>query len=184
MLKNIRVIIVLFIMLSYQQGIAQKEKPDYRKLHYLSEEEMYMEFDASRDFYVTDPPPGPVRNVAEFEQMQSVLIRYPLSIPVGLVKEMAEDCRVLTIVANSSQQQTALNYYQNNGVNTANCDFLIAPTDSQWTRDYGPWFVFDGDRQPGIVNFPYNRPRPNDNDIPLKVADYLDIAKYGMKIYI
>ena len=27
--------------------------------------------------YRTDPPPGPVRNVAEYEPMQGVLIRYP-----------------------------------------------------------------------------------------------------------
>jgi agmatine/peptidylarginine deiminase len=181
-MQQVRAIIILLIILCYQHGIAQKGKPDYRKLHYLSEEEMYMDFDASRDFYVTDPPLGPVRNVAEFEQMESVLIRYPLDIPVSLVIEMAEDCRVLTIVASSSQQQTALNYYQSNGVNTANCDFLVAPSDSQWTRDYGPWFIFDGNREPGIVNFPYNRPRPNDNDIPIEVADYMGVDLYGMNL--
>ncbi len=182
-MKNINTaLFISFIILFGQQVLAQKEKPDYRKLHYLSEEEMHMEFDASRDFYVTDPPDGAVRNVAEFEQMQSVVVSYPLGIPVSLVREMAEDCRVLTLVANSSQQQTAFNYYQNNSVNTDNCDFLIAPTDSWWTRDYGPWFVFDGNNQPGIVNFPYNRPRPNDNDVPIEIAEYLDIDLYGMNL--
>jgi len=180
--KKITVLFILFIILFGRQSLAQKEKPDYRKLHYLSEEEMHREFDASRDFYVTDPPEDPVRNVAEFEQMQSVVISYPLGIPVSLVKEMANDCRVLTLVANSSQQQTALNYYQNNNVDIDNCDFLIAPTDSWWTRDYGPWFVFDGSNQPGIVNFPYNRPRPNDNDVPIKIAQYLGIDLYGMNL--
>jgi len=180
--QKIAAILIFLTAFCYQQVAAQKAKPDYRKLHYLSEEEMHMEFDASRDFYITDPPLAPVRHVAEFEQMQSVLVRYPLDIPVALVREIAEDCHVLTIVASSSQQQTALNYYQSNNVNTENCDFLIASSDSEWTRDYGPWFVFDGNKQPGIVNFPYNRPRPNDNEIPIEVADFLDIDLYGMNL--
>ena len=182
MYKFITGLAIVLLTFYGQQSLAQKEKPDYRKLHYLSEEEMNMKFDPTRNFYETDPPEGPVRNVAEFDQMQSVLVHYPLDIPVSLVKEMAEDCHVLTIVANSSQQQTALNEYQSNGVNTDNCDFLIAPSDSEWTRDYGPWFVFDGNRQPGIVNFPYNRPRPNDNDIPIRVAEYMGIDLYGMNL--
>lgn len=161
---------------------GQDKKPDWRKLHYISEEEMHQQFDFKRDFYETDPPLQPVRNVAEFEQMQAVLVRYPFGIPINLVKEMAKDIEVVTIVANASQEQTVLAQYTANGVNTENCSFLYANTDSYWTRDYGPWFVFDGNNQPGIVNFPYNRPRPNDNDIPIHVADYLGIDLYGMNI--
>ena len=157
-------------------------KPDYRKLHYLSEEEMLTPFDPSRDFYPTDPPEGEIRNVAEFDQMQGVLVRYPFGIPIELIWEMAEYIPVVTIVANASQQQTVTTTYQNNNVNMDNVEFLIAPSDSYWVRDYGPWFVFDGNNQPGIVNFPYNRPRPNDNDIPIRVSEYLDIELYGMSL--
>ena len=39
----------------------------------------------------TDPPPDPVRNIAEFERMQGVLIRYPFGISTSMIKEMAED---------------------------------------------------------------------------------------------
>lgn len=161
---------------------SQEKKPDWRKLHYLSEEEMHQAFDAGRNFYETDPPLGPVRNVAEFDQMQGVLVRYPFGIPLELVRELAEDIEVVTIVANASQQQTVLSQYENADVNTDNCSFLIAPTDSYWTRDYGPWFVFDGNDAPGIVNFPYNRPRPNDNDIPIRVSEMLGIDLYGMNL--
>lgn len=161
---------------------SQDKKPDWRKLHYLSEEEMNTPFDASRDFYETEPPIGPVRNVAEFDQMQAVLVRYPFGIPLELVREMAEDIEVVTIVANASQQQTVLTQYENANVNTDNCSFLVAPTDSYWTRDYGPWFIFDGNDEPGIVNFPYNRPRPNDNDIPIRVSEMLGIDLYGMNL--
>ncbi len=163
-------------------SMVSQSQPDWRKLHYLSEEEMNTPLTKSRSFYATDPPEGEIRNVAEFDQMQAVLIRYPFGIPLELIREMAEDTRVLTLVANASQQQSVTTQYQNNNVNLDNCDFLIAQTDSYWTRDYGPWFVFDGTNQPGIVNFPYNRPRPNDDDIPIEIAEYLDIDLYGMDL--
>ena len=47
-------------------------------------------------------------------------------------------------------------------------EFLVRANDSIWTRDYGPWFIFDANGELGIVNHTYNRPwRPNDNYIPL-----------------
>ena len=32
----------------------------------------------------TDPPPTPIRNIAEFEPMQGVLIRYPFGISTSI----------------------------------------------------------------------------------------------------
>jgi len=162
---------------------AQKKGPDYRKLHYLSQEEMLKPLNFARDFIETDPPTPEVRNVAEFDQMQAVLVRYPFGVPISLIKEMAEETEVITIVASAGAQQTVETIYIENGVNMDNTAFLMAPTDSYWVRDYGPWFVFDGDKNPGIMDFPYNRPRPNDNNIPAAVAEYLDIDLYGMNVY-
>ncbi len=174
---------LFFIFFTLLSGFltAQKNQPNWRKLHYLSEEEMYQPLD-NRDFYETDPPEGPVKNVAEFDQMQAVLVRYPFGIPMDLIKDMADYIEVITIVANAAEEQTVTAQYTSNGVNLDNCSFLYAPTNSYWVRDYGPWFVFDGNGDPGIVNFPYNRPRPYDNDIPIKVAQYLDIDLYGMNL--
>ena len=179
---KIKILIVTIITLLVSNHLIGQVKPDYRKLHYLSEEEMLTPFNPLRNFYPTDPPEGDIRNVAEYDQMNGVLVRYPFGIPVELIREMAEDISVTTIVANSSQQQTVTTIYQNNNVNLDNCDFLFAQTDSYWVRDYGPWFVFDGDNQPGIVNFPYNRPRPFDNDIPIRVSEFLDIELFGMNL--
>ncbi len=162
---------------------AEAKGRDYRRLHYLSEEEMNL--DRSKfnvDFTETPPPSGPVRMVGEFEPQQAVLIRYTFGIPYSLIREMAMDIQVITVVANSSQATTVNNLYVSNNVNTANCSYLIAPSDSYWTRDYGPWFIFDGQNQPGIVDFPYNRPRPNDNNIPPKVAQHLGINLFGMNV--
>lgn len=151
--------------------------------HYLSLEEYLQSQDYSRAFYPTDPPEGPVHNIAEFEPMQAVLIRYPFGIPYNLIAEMSQDTKVLTIVTGSSQETTVTGQYNSYGVNLDNCEFLYAPTDSYWTRDYGPWFIIDGNNEFGIVNFRYNRPRPNDNDIPIEVAEYLNINLFGMDVY-
>jgi agmatine deiminase len=130
----------------------------------------------------TDPPPGPVRNVAEFEPMAGVLIRYPLGIPLNLVAAMSQHTTVYTIVGSSYQQNQATSSYTSNGANMANCEFIIAPTNSYWTRDYGPWFVFNGDDDLGVVNFSYNRPRPQDDNIPAVFANEYDLPLYGMNI--
>ena len=42
----------------------------------------------------TDPPPTPIRNIAEFEPMQGVLIRYPFGISTSIIKEIAEDVEI------------------------------------------------------------------------------------------
>jgi agmatine/peptidylarginine deiminase len=47
-------------------------------------------------------------------------------------------------------------------------ELLVEPNNSIWTRDYGPWFVFDGTDQLVIVDHVYNRPsRPSDDLIPV-----------------
>ncbi len=177
--------IVLFIAFG---SITAQTVPEYRKLKYLSKEEMNKPLTQSRNFYPTDPPEGNIRNVAEYDEMQGVLISYAsnyggFGIPYELIREMAEDVNVLTIVGSATEQQTVITLFTNNGVNLDNCDFLISQIDSYWTRDYGPWFIFDGNDEPGIVNFKYNRPRPHDDDIPIEMAEYLDVDLYGMDLF-
>ncbi|MDZ7742943.1 MAG: agmatine deiminase family protein [Bacteroidota bacterium] len=164
---------------------AQTDVPLYKRSHFLSEEEMksHDPTRASREFYPTDPPAGSVRQVAEFERMQSILIRYPFGIPMTMIAEISEDCGVTTLVLNQLQENTVRNQYIANGVNIDNCDFVHAPTDSHWTRDYGPWYITHGQNEIGIVNFPYNRPaRPNDDDVPIVMANELGIDLYGMEL--
>ena len=51
--------------------------------------------------YRTDPPQAPVRNIAEYEPMQGVLIRYPFGISTSLIREMAEDVVIYCLVSSS-----------------------------------------------------------------------------------
>ena len=128
--------------------------------------------------YRTDPPQGPVRNIAEYEPMQGVLIRYPFGISTSLIREMAEDVIIYCLVS-SSQQNSAYNSMNNADVDMNNVEFILGSTDSYWTRDYGPWWVVDGNGEYAIVDFTYNRPRPNDNEAPYKVSEHLGVPYYS-----
>ena len=126
----------------------------------------------------TPPPPQPVRSIAEYEPMQGVLIRYPFGISTSLIAAIAEDVIVYCLVS-SSLQNSANNSMINAGVNMDNVEFIIGSTDQYWTRDYGPWWIVDGNGDIGVVDFTYNRPRPNDNNAPLKVSNHLDVPYYS-----
>jgi len=146
---------------------------------WLNEEEKLRLDEIGKDFRPTLEPPAPVRQPAEFDPMQGVLIRYPLGISTAIIAEMAEDVMVYCVVSLSSQT-AAYNTLNNGGVNMSNVEFLIADTDTYWIRDYGPWFIFNGNNEPGITDFTYNRPRPDDNAIPSFCATYFGINLYSM----
>ena len=181
MKRKFTVIGLLFLLLNVCFTVQSQEKdlPEWRKMKYLSEEEMYKSI-SYRGFVETAPPAGEVRFPAEYEPMQAVMIVYPLGIPYELVKEMAKDCKVITVVS-SLDLEDAKKSYEYYEINMDNCEFLIAKTDSYWIRDFGPWYIFDG-KEPAIVDNKYNRPRPNDDVLPSHFAEYWDIPMYGMNV--
>ena len=157
-----------------------REAPDWKKLHYLSAEEMQTPLRSSFNLSETPAPTDP-RFVAEFEPMQGVMIRYPLGIPVSLVKSLAENCQVYCIVT-QSQQSSARSSFSNAGVNMNRVTFVNATTDSYWVRDYGPWYIFAG-KTPAIVDNVYNRPqRQNDDAFPSVFASLWNLPLYGMNL--
>ena len=162
-------------------AMAQEtKKPDWRKLHYLSEEEM-LSNEKSTLFNETNPPSGDyVRFPAEFEPMQAVTICYPLGIPTSLVKQLSE-CTKVYVIVSSSQQNLARNTFQNAGCNMNNITYYNMSTDSYWIRDYGPWYIFN-DLEPAIVDNVYNRNRPNDNMVPVYMGQQLGLTVYGMNL--
>jgi len=116
--------------------------------------------------------------------MESVIIAYTggFGVPLSLIAEMSQDCHITTIVANASEESNVNSIYSSNGVNLSNCDYVHQNPDSYWTRDYSPWFIAVDDSEVAIVNFPYNRPRPNDNDAPILIANQLGVDLYGMDV--
>ena len=120
------------------------------------------------------------RAIAEFEPMEGVLVRYPFGVPVSLIAEMSEDVMITTILANSSEEATVTSTYSSNGVNMVNTNFEYSPTDTYWIRDYGPWWIEDGTDDVSISDYTYNRPRPDDNNIPGEMATFLSENLYLM----
>ena len=126
----------------------------------------------------TPAPVGDIRPVAEFEPAEAVMVRYPFGIPISLIKEMAKDTKVITLVGSVSERNTVINQYLNNNIDTSMCKFIIHATDTYWTRDYGPWFLAINDSTVSMFDFTYNRPRYNDNQINSVLATYLSMTRY------
>ena len=182
-MRYLRFIIFSFLLTAVNLGFAQEtNKPDWRQLHYLSQEEMEAGFgNRLTNFTATAAPTGTVRFPGEFEPMQAVLVRYPLGLPVSFIKTLAEECKVITLVS-SGNLSAARNAYNNASVNMDNCEFVTITTDSYWVRDYCPWFIFNNN-EPAIVDFRYNRPRENDDIAPVTLAEnYFNIPWYGMDV--
>ena len=179
-MKKILLSFIAFALcLSIKVNAQEQKTPDWKRWHYLSEEEMNTPVRAI-NFVETDPPTGEPRFVAEFEPMQGVMIRYPLGIPTSLVAQLSNNCHVYCIVS-SSYQSSAQSEFQSAGVNMSNVTFVNAASDSYWVRDYGPWYIFE-DRNPAIVDNIYNRPRPNDDNMSGVFATFWNIPMYGMNL--
>ena len=104
-MKTRSTLFLLFVTLFAFSNIVkaqEREVPKWRMMKYLSEEEMNMPV-RNLNFIETPPPTGEVRFPGEYEPMQAVMIVYPLGIPVDLVREMAEDCKVIVIARSSDQ---------------------------------------------------------------------------------
>jgi len=137
----------------------------------------------TRGLLADPPPPAPVRNCAEWEPCTGVLIRYPLGLPYALLRDLDDDVTLHVIVSSGylSQAQTNL---AANLVDMDRVQFLVRNNDSIWTRDYGPWFVFDGQGGIAVIDHTYNRPwRPNDNLIPIYLAQQLGLPVHSHDMY-
>ena len=130
----------------------------------------------------TDPAVGPVRNPGEFEPMTGVIVRYPWGNPTNLLAEYTEDVTLWVIVEDAGDQSAASSSLSSAGANMSHVDWIFAPTNSIWTRDYGPWFLIDGNGDQGINDHIYNRPRPQDDLIPSVIGSDWGIPVYGMDL--
>lgn len=180
-------ILFLFAAITFNLGhlYAQVENglPNNGLTHRLSESEKKFMETLSPDILVTSPPAAPVRNIAEFEPSEAVLIAYKsgFGLPYTVIKDLSNTGDVIIACASSSQS-TALNLLNSNGVNIANCSFLTTPLDSWWTRDYSGWFIADSSNHVAVVDFEYNRPRPNDDAVTALEATLLGVDYYCMDL--
>ena len=134
------------------------------------------EFKNSR---LSDPPSGPVRAAAEWEEVEYLVVTWQSGFQ-GILRQIVaagvEECKVIITTQNES---SVSNYLTAGGVDLTNVIFMDVPWDSIWIRDYGGntiYFDDVGDR--AITDWIYNRPRPNDDVVPSAHALLTDIPIY------
>lgn len=177
-----KLIVYLFIGIISFTTYAQSEHYAKHNFSYsATPEEQQLLKTWYRNTNFTTPPTGPVSAIAEFQPMGGVMISYPLGIPVSLVSELSFITHVKVLVNTASDSNTAKTYFAASGVNMDNVSCWVIPHDSYWTRDYGPWFILDGNDEIGVVDFTYNRPsRPHDDAALEQVTSLMNMNRYEM----
>jgi len=150
------------------------------ELHAFDNNTLETSVDGSRE-NSTDPPPGSeVRTPGQWEELQAVIITWTgfPSIHRQLVQHIQLECEVWIVTTDSTSVK---NNILSNGGSLNNVKFIIAPFNSIWVRDYGPNSVYlAGVDSLAMVNWRYNRNRPNDNNVPIVTGDQYDIPVYSM----
>jgi len=130
------------------------------------------------------PPAGDVDCPSEYSHNEGLLIRWgsyndvltAMTVPITTGDP---DGIVYILVWSASLQASATTALTNAGADMSQVEFIIVDTDTVWIRDYGPRFVSeDGHR--AIVDHTYNRPRPNDNQIPDFIAALWGESSYDI----
>jgi len=182
--------IVLSFTFFYFSANAQQIPQSFKgKTHMMSMDEFDNLHKVGKGFSETEPPHGYIRNMAEFEKMEGVMVTYLkysntigyFGIPVNLIAEMAKDALVYTVVEDTFAMNQVITKYENATVNMKNVVFITSDVNSYWSRDYGPWFIANNN-QVQIVDFPYNRPRPEDDMIPAVFSQQWETQAYGMNL--
>ena len=120
-------------------------------------------------------PVGPITSLGEWEEAESVMTLWTNP---SWIKALSENGSITLISDDQSAAKEWTSWLSRNQISDKNINYLIAPTDSIWVRDYGPWWILDGQNQFGIVDTTYNRPRPHDDKVPGYVARALHIPLF------
>ena len=167
--------ILLFFSVFYLT--AQEELP---KGLTETERELLPQFKFNSHRLISDPPEGPVRAAAEWEEVEYLLVRWTNSyqnILRQIVEVGVQECKVIITTQNES---SVTSYLTNQGVDLTNVEFLNTGSNSIWIRDYGGNTIYSDDvGERALTDWIYNRPRPLDDIMPTEHANMI-----GMPIYV
>jgi len=172
MKKNIIVIILLLII----YRLFAQDLP-----HKLTENEINLlpdYFSLIKPGGYTYPPSSPVRNAAEWEELQAVTITWTSYTPIlrEIIRNAQNECKIIIVCSDSNAVKSNLTA---NGIPLINLVFKIAPFNSVWIRDYMANCVYTNKIDSLLfIDWIYNRPRPQDDVIPEHIANLLNIPLY------
>jgi len=150
---------------------------------YMTEQEIELWKNYVPPINATDdynPPYSPVRTMAEWEELQAVQITWTSyqAILAQMVDYIQDECLVLIVCSDSNSVKSYLTSY---GVPLVNLRFLYASFNSVWCRDYGAWTIYTNNIDSlRMIDWVYNRPRPQDDLIPVYVANYFGVLLHQM----
>jgi agmatine/peptidylarginine deiminase len=136
------------------------------------------------DLPPTPPPTGPVHCAAEYEPTDGLLLAWE-GLPAwqSILQQMAVQittvgqARVFVYCDTTTERASVQAALLSAGCDMSRVELLVQATDTIWIRDYGPRYVFEGDCR-AIVDHTYNRPRPNDDQVPWHFG-----AQRGHRVY-
>ena len=128
----------------------------------------------------TPPPYDNIRTAAEWEEVQALVITWTNqynSIQRKIVDAAQEECKVIIHCSDSNQVKSYLN---GQGIPDVNIDYIEAPYNSIWIRDYGANTCYANMVEDVfLTDWIYNRPRPSDDVIPDAYGNYLGLDVYS-----
>ncbi len=133
---------------------------------------------------ITTPPASPVRTMAEWEELQALIITWngQSTILTEIVRAARLECNVVICCESQAVITQAKNKLTSSGVDiSSNVTFLIAPNNTIWVRDYGPNCVYSNDVDSlYFVDWIYNRPsRTKDDTLVTSIRPFFGIPLYS-----
>jgi len=162
--------VVLFVRVNFAQDLPHKMTEEEKLIWQNYQPQLLPQF--------TNPPPTPVRTMAEWEELQGIIITWTSYTTIlRQIVDYAQDEGLVYIVCSDSN--SVKSFLTAGGVPLINLKFLITSFNSIWVRDYGPWSVYAGVSDTlKIIDWIYNRPRPLDDDVPVYFANYTSLPIY------
>ncbi len=133
---------------------------------------------------LTRAVPSKPRSIAEFEPVDAVVIAYANSFgfQMNLIEELTKTTKVIITATSANVATVKSQLSKTSAIMDSIAILPVKGVDSYWTRDYGPWCIAEGDQKISIVDFQYNRPRPNDDTLPTFLANTLGMSSYYMDL--
>lgn len=173
-------VIALFSFVLFTQILASQEEIVLPKGFSKTEKELVTEFKfKSTNALRSAAPTVPVRTAAEWEEVEYLVVSWKSSYQ-NILRQIVEvgvsECKVIIVTENEASVSS---YLTSNGVDLTNVTFLDEPSNSIWIRDYAGNTVYSNDvGERALVDWIYNRPRPDDDVIPTAHSTLLSLPIY------
>lgn len=134
------------------------------------------------------PPPVPVRSMAEWEELDAVVITWQTDTEsykkalADIVAAAQTECKVIICCADEDYLQKCQTYLKAQNIKLdLNLEFNVMENNSIWVRDFGPNCVYANNVDSLLlIDWRYNRiTRPQDDAMSIPLAKSLNISLYA-----